>query len=84
MNTKSKNDSDRGGGQRAIWIQSASCDEGTEVDLRWGSVTVNYGGEVIRTIRDKEEFLLTQISEKILSGWGADSVDSAVAGSIPW
>lgn len=83
MNTKSKSDPNRGSDQQSIWRNRAYCDEGTEFDLRWG-VTAEFSNGGAPSARAAEELLLAQISGKILSAWEADSVDSTIAGSIPW
>lgn len=65
MSPQSKNDPNRECDQNSLWRRRAYCDEGTEVDLRWGFKTVNFGVADILEITEPEERLLAQVSGKI-------------------
>ena len=84
MNIISKNESNQGTDQQSVCRERAYCDEGTEIDLRWGFRVAEFSIAGTPASREAREFLLAQITGNILSAWEADSVDSAVAGSIPW
>lgn len=84
MTTKSKNGLNQSGGLQVISRERPYSDEGTEVDLRWAFRAAEFSNADTPATRGLEKLLLTQVSEQILSRWGADTFDSAVAGSIPW
>ena len=64
MSLQSKNDPNRECDQDSPWRRRAYCDEGTEVDLRWGFRAANFGVTPTLEIMDPEERLLAQVSGK--------------------
>ena len=64
MSPQSKKDPNRECDQNSPWRRRAYCDEGTEVDLRWGFRAVNFGVGVTLEIIEPEERLLARVSGK--------------------
>jgi hypothetical protein len=62
MSLQSKKDPNREYDQNSPWRRRAYCDEGTEVDLRWGFTVANFGAAATLVISKPEEGLLAQVS----------------------
>jgi hypothetical protein len=62
MSSQSIIDLNRERDQNSPWRRRAYCDEGTEVDLRWGFTVANFGEAAALEIVKPEERLLAQVS----------------------
>ena len=64
MGPQTKNDPNRECDQNSPWRRRAYCDEGTEVDLRWGFRAANLGVAATLDLAEPEERLLAHFSGK--------------------
>lgn len=64
MSSQFKIDLNRERDQNSPWRRRAYCDEGTEVDLRWGFRAANFGVAATLEIAEPEEGLLAQVFGK--------------------
>jgi hypothetical protein len=62
MSSQYKIDLNRERDQDSPWRRRPYCDEGTEVDLRWGFTVANFGAAATLVITEPEERLLAQVS----------------------
>jgi len=81
MSPQYKNEMNRECDQNSPWRRRAYCDEGTEVDLRWGFKATNFGVAATLEITEPEERLLAQVSGKSYRMQSADRVESAAVHS---
>jgi hypothetical protein len=64
MPPQTKKNPNRECDQNSHWRRRACCDEGTEVDLRWGFRAANFGVAAALEIAEPEERMLAQVSGK--------------------